>query len=129
MTLAEVLVAGVIVSSSCCASLQVWSQTVQTSQAARDLVQAGERLELQWLLSRRWLAAAELGCPLDPLALEVGLDQALPREAGISRRLALDPNREGVWLTLEHNATGLLRRQLFTAAGSGWCSSSRETPS
>ncbi|WP_115019994.1 hypothetical protein [Synechococcus sp. UW140] len=129
MTLAEVLVAGVIVSSSCCASLQVWSQTVQTTQAARDLVQTGELLELQWMLSRRWLAAVEVRCPVDSFALEVDLDEALPLEAGISRRLVMDHSLEGVWLTLEHNATGLLRRQLFTAAGSGWCRSSRETES
>jgi len=121
MTLTELLVAGMIAGSSCCASLQVFSQAAAGSHLARTRLEAGELLELHWLASRRWLMAANAGCPDDPMALEKELIAEVPLDDSLQRSLTDDDASWGLWLVLDHPATGLQRRQLFTAAGSGWC--------
>jgi hypothetical protein len=121
MTLAELLVAGMIASSSCCASLQVFSQAASASHTARTELEASELLELHWLASRRWLMVSRSACDLDAAGLEQSLAAELPLSSQLQRRLHDDPESLGVWLELDHPSSGLQRRQLFTAAGSGWC--------
>jgi len=121
MTLAELLVAGMIAGSSCCASLQVFSQAAAASHTARIQREASELMELHWLASRRWLMAATSACELDAAGLEQSLVAELPLESQLQRSLHDDPESMGVWLELDHPSSGLQRRQLFTAAGSGWC--------
>jgi hypothetical protein len=121
MTMAELLVAGMIASSSCCASLQVFSQAASASHTARTQREASELMELHWLASRRWLMAVSSACDLDAAGLEQSLAAELPLGSQLQRRLHDDPEFMGVWLELDHPSSGLERRQLFTAAGSGWC--------
>jgi len=121
MTLAELLVAGMIASSSCCASLQVFSQAAAASHTARTQREASELLELHWLASRRWLMVTRSACDLDAAGLEQSLAAELPLGSHLQRSLHDDPESMGVWLELNHPSSGLHRRQLFTAAGSGWC--------
>ena len=121
MTLAELLVAGMIASSSCCASLQVFSRAAATSHTARTQLEASELLELHWLASRRWLMVTRSACDLDAAGLEQSLAAELPLGSHLQRSLHDDPESMGVWLELNHPSSGLQRRQLFTAAGSGWC--------
>ena len=121
MTLAELLVAGMIAGSSCCASLQVFSQAAAISHTARIQLEASELLELHWLASRRWLMAASSACDHDAAGLEQSLAVERPLDSHLLRNLHDDPDSMGVWLELDHPSSGLQRRQLFTAAGSGWC--------
>lgn len=121
MTLAELLVAAAIASSSCCASLQVWGQAAQASHSARRLVQAEVLLERHWLASQRWLASEALACALDAEHLDQGLALALPLDAALQRSLHSDGDPAAVWLVLHHRQTGLERRQLLTAIGLGGC--------
>ena len=121
MTLAELLVAGMIASSSCCPSLQVFSRAASASHTARMQREASELMELHWLASRRWLMAVSSACDLDAAWLEQSLAVELPLDSHLQRSLHNDPESIGVWLELDHPSSGLQRRQLFTAAGSGWC--------
>ena len=129
MTLTELLVAGMIAGSRCCASLQVFSQAAAASHVARTRLEAGELLELHWLASRRWLMAANASCSDDPMALAQKLMADLPLDDSLQRSLIDDDASWGLWLVLNHPATGLQRRQLFTAAGSGWCNDTAATTS
>lgn len=128
MTLAELLIAGAIAGSSCCASVQVWGQAAQTARSARDLTDASVLLERHWLASRRWLAAAPMTeiCTLEAEALGEALEQSLPLAAGLQRSLQANDDNPGLWLVLEHPTSGLKRRQLITAAGLGGCTSNPE---
>ena len=123
MTLAELLIAGAIAGSSCCASVQVWGQAAQTARSARDLTDASALLERHWLASRRWLAAAPMTeiCTLEAEALGEALEQSLPLAADLQRSLQASDDDLGLWLLLEHPVSGLKRRQLITAAGLGGC--------
>ena len=121
MTLAELLVAAMIAGSSCCASLQVFGQAATASHTARMQREAAELMELHWLASRRWLMAARSACDLDTAGLEQSLAAELPLDQNLQRRLHDDAASLGVWLVLDHPASELQRRQLFTAAGTGWC--------
>ena len=124
MTLAELLIAGAIAGSSCCASMQVWGQAAQTARSARDLTDASALLERHWLASRRWLAAAPITeiCALEAESLGEALQQSLPLAAGLQRSLQTSDDNPGLWLALEHLTSGLKRRQLITASGLGGCS-------
>ena len=128
MTLAELLIAGAIAGSSCCASLQVWAQAAQTARSARDLTDASALLERHWLASRRWLAAAPTTeiCALDGEALGESLEQSLGLASDLRRSLQTSDDGLGLWLVLKHPASGLERRQLVTASGLGGCSDNPE---
>ena len=129
MTLAELLIAGAIASSSCCASMQVWTQAARTARSARDLTDASDLMERHWLASRRWLAAAPMTeiCTLEAEVLGEALEQSLPLEAGLRRSLQASESGLGLWLVLEHPASDLERRQLITASGLGGCTDDAET--
>lgn len=128
MTLAELLIAGAIAGSSCCASMQVWGQAAQTARSARDLTEATALLERHWLASRRWLTAAPTTeiCALDAEALGEALEQSLPLASDLERSLQADDHNSSFWLVLEHPASGLERRQLVTASGLGGCTANPE---
>ena len=129
MTLSELLIAGVITCSSCCASLQVWGQAGHIARSARDFTEVSALLERHWLASYRWLSAAPAVCSLEVAGLEAALELALPLALELSR--SIDSNHEslGLWLVLQHPASGLERRQLVTSAGLGVCSDLTELPS
>ena len=124
MTLAELLIAGAIAGSSCCASVQVWGQAAKSARSARDLTDASALLERHWLASRRWLAAAPKTeiCALEAESLGEALEQSLPLAADLERSLQTNDDNPGLWLVLEHPTSGLERRQLMTASGLGGCS-------
>ena len=128
MTLAELLIAGAIAGSSCCASMQVWGQAAQTARSARDLTDASALLERHWLASRRWLAAAPKTeiCALEAEALGEALEQSLGLASDLRRSLQASEDGLGLWLVLEHPVSGLERRQLMTASGLGGCSDNAE---
>ena len=128
MTLAELLIAGAIAGSSCCASMQVWGQAAQTARSARDLTDASALLERHWLASRRWLAAAPKTeiCALEAEALGEALEQSLGLASDLRRSLQASEDGLGLWLVLEHTASGLERRQLVTASGLGGCTANPE---
>jgi len=128
MTLAELLIAGAIAGSSCCASVQVWGQAAQSARSASDLTDASALLERHWLASRRWLAAAPMTeiCALEAESLDEALQQSLPLAAGLQRSLQTSDDNPGLWLVLEHLTSGLERRQLITAAGLGCCTDNAE---
>ena len=128
MTLAELLIAGAIAGSSCCASMRVWGQAAQTARSASDLTEATALLERHWLASRRWLAAAPTTeiCALDAEALGEVLEQSLPLASDLERSLQASEDGLGLWLLLEHPASGLERRQLVTASGLGGCTANPE---
>ena len=128
MTLAELLIAGAIAGSSCCASMQVWTLAAQTARSARDLTEATALLERHWLASRRWLTAAPTTeiCALDAEALGEALEQSLPLASDLERSLQADDHNSSFWLVLEHPASGLERRQLVTASGLGGCTANTE---
>lgn len=119
MTLAELLVAGVITTSSCCASLQVWGQAAQAGSAARRLVDTAALLDRHWLASQRWIASQAVPCGLAADQLDQALAVALPLAAGLERAVESDGESSGVWLLLRHPSSGLQRRQLFTPSGLG----------
>lgn len=121
MTLVELLVAGAIVGSSCCASLQVFNQAAATSQLVRTRRQARELLSLHWIASRRWMMTAEAGCSSGAMALEQQITAEVPLDGSLQRRFHDDADSLGVWMEVHHPSTGLQRRQLFTGTGSGWC--------
>lgn len=128
MTLAELLIAGAIAGSSCCASVQVWGQAAKSARSARDLTDASALLERHWLASRRWLAAAPMTeiCTLETERLGEALNQSLPLAAGLQRSLEANDDNPGLWLVLEHLTSGLERRQLITASGLGGCTDNAE---
>ena len=128
MTLAELLIAGAIAGSSCCASVQVWGQAAKSARSARDLTDASALLERHWLASRRWLACAPMTeiCTLEAEAVGEALKQSLPLAAGLERSLQASDENSGLWLVLEHPVSGLKRRQLITAAGLGGCTDNPE---
>ena len=128
MTLAELLVAGAIASSSCCASFHVWGQAAQASHSARRLVQAEALLDRHWLASQRWLASEALACALDAERLDQGLALALPLADGLQRSLHSDGDPAAVWLVLHHPEAGFERRQLFTVMGLGGCQQLTDVP-
>ena len=128
MTLAELLVAGVITSSSCCASLHVWGHAAQASHAARQASDAAALLDRHWLATQRWLASDGVACDLSADRLDQEISFALPLADGLER--SIEPDGEvdgvGVWLLLRHLESGLQRRQLFTPSGLGGCASTAE---
>lgn len=128
MTLAELLVAGVITSSSCCASLHVWGYAAQASHAARQTSVAAALLDRHWLATQRWLLSDGVACDLSADRLDQDVSFALPLADGLER--SIEPDGEvdgvGVWLLLRHLESGLQRRQLFTPSGLGGCASTAE---
>ena len=128
MTLAELLVAGVITSSSCCASLHVWGHAAQASHAARQTSVAAALLDRHWLATQRWLLSDGVACDLSADRLDQDVSFALPLADGLER--SIEPDGEvdgvGVWLLLRHLESGLQRRQLFTPSGLGGCASTAE---
>ena len=130
MTLAELLVAGVITSSSCCASLHVWGHAAQASYAARQTSDAAALLDRHWLATQRWFLSDGVACDLSADRLDQDVSLALPLADGLER--SIEPDGEvdgvGVWLLLRHLESGLQRRQLFTPSGLGGCASKAELP-
>ena len=132
MTLAELLVAGVITSSSCCASLHVWGHAAQASHAARQTSEAAALLDRHWLATQRWLLSDGVVCDLSAGRLDQDVSFALPLADGLERSIEPDGDGDGdgfgVWLELRHSQSGLQRRQLFTPSGLGGCASTAELP-
>lgn len=130
MTLAELLVAGVITSSSCCASLHVWGHAAQASHAARQTSVAAALLDRHWLATQRWLLFDGVACDLSAHRLDQDVSFALPLADGLERSIEPDGEGDGVgvWLVLRHLDSGLQRRQLFTPSGLGGCASTAELP-
>lgn len=130
MTLAELLVAGVITSSSCCASLHVWGHAAQASHAARQTADAATLLDRHWLATQRWLASSGVACDLSAHRLDQDLSFAWPLADGLERSIEPDGDGDGlgVWLELRHSQSGLQRRQLLTPSGLGGCASTAELP-
>ena len=134
MTLAELLVAGVITSSSCCASLHVWGHAAQASHAARQTADAAALLDRHWLATQRWLLADGVACDLSADRLDQDVSFALPLADGLERSIKPigdsdgDGDGLGVWLELRHTQSGLHRRQLLTPSGLGGCVSKAELP-
>ena len=128
MTLAELLVAGVITSSSCCASLHVWGHAAQASHAARQTSEAAALLDRHWLATQRWLLSDGVACDLSAYRLDQDVSFVLPLADGIERSIEPDGDGLGVWLELRHSQSGLQRRQLLTPSGLGGCASIAELP-
>ena len=132
MTLAELLVAGVITSSSCCASLHVWGHVAQASRAARQTSEAAALLDRHWLATQRWLLSDGVVCDLSADRLDQKISLALPLADGLERSIEPDGDGDGdglgVWLELRHLESGLQRRQLLTPSGLGGCASIAELP-
>ena len=134
MTLAELLVAGVITSSSCCASLHVWGHAAQASYTARQTSDAAALLDRHLLATQRWLGSDGVACDLFADRLDQEISFALPLADGLER--SIEPNGDsdgdgdglGVWLVLRHSQSGLQRRQLLTPSGLGGCASTAELP-
>ena len=128
MTLAELLVVGVITSSSCCASLHVWGHAAQASHATRQTSDAAALLDRHWLATHRWLASDGAACDLSADRLDQDVSLALPLADGLERSIEPDGEGDGVgvWLLLRHLESGLQRRQLFTPSGLGGCASTAE---
>ena len=132
MTLAELLVAGVITSSSCCASLHVWGHAAQASHAARQTADAAALLDRHWLATQRWFLSDGVACDLSADRLDQDVSLALPLAGGLERSIEPDGDTDGdglgVWLVLRHSQSGLQRRQLLTPSGLGGCASTAELP-
>ena len=130
MTLAELLVAGVITSSSCCASLHVWGHAAQASHAARQASDSAALLDRHWLATQRWLLSDGVACDLSADRLDQQITFALPLADGFERSIEPDSDDDGVglgvWLVLRHLDSGLQRRQLLTPSGLGGCASTAE---
>ena len=111
MTLAELLVAGVITSSSCCASLHVWGHAAQASHAARQTADAAALLDRHWLATQRWLLSDGVACDLSAHRLDQKISLALPLADGLERSIEPDGDGDGdglgVWLLLRHLESGL----------------------
>ena len=128
MTLAELLVAGVITSSSCCASLLVWGHAAQASHAARQTSVAEALLDRHWLATQRWLVSYGAACDLSAHRLDQDVSFALPLADGLERSIEPDGDGDGfgIWLELRHLESGSQRRQLLTPSGLGGCASTAE---
>ena len=130
MTLAELLVAGVITSSSCCASLHVWGHAAQASHVACQTFDAAALLDRHWLATQRWFLSDGVACDLSAHRLDQDVSLALPLADGLERSIEPDGDGDGfgVWLELRHLESGLQRRQLLTPSGLGGCASIAELP-
>ena len=96
MTLAELLVAGVITSSSCCASLHVWGHAAQASHTARQTSVAAALLDHHWLATQRWLLSDGVACDLSAHRLDQDVSFALPLADGLERSIEPDGEVDGV---------------------------------
>ena len=137
MSLAEVLIASLLLASSSSAALGVWSQATATWQQSRTLQQTADQLELLQLASHRWLQGhgAERNllisgsdpCLLDARALTVALDQGVPLPHDMTRQWVVDSDQLGVWQELSvldgDGEVLLQRRQLVSPAAYGLCKS------
>lgn len=122
MSLAEVLVAAVVLATASSGSLQIWA-------ASAGAAQSTERRTAQLLLLDQAMLEAEAqlrllasspfsSCSIGALAIARQLEaQALP--AGVSRELQLESR--GVWLHLQAGELPIRRRWL-DAAANGICS-------
>ncbi|MGC6482732.1 MAG: hypothetical protein ACON4T_04110 [Synechococcus sp.] len=122
--MAELLIAGTIASSSCCAAMHVWMQAGQTARSTRELNQASALLNRHWLASHRWLATAPALCSPDLGSLAAKLELALPLAPELERSVETTHQPLGLWLMLHHPDAALKRRQLVTASGLGGCTAS-----
>ena len=137
MSLAEVLIASLLLASSSSAALGVWSQATASWQQNHRLQQQADQLQLLQLASHRWLirhgAEHELLrpgsdlCRLNPEAVAAAVDQALPSPSGITRQWVIDSKQLGVWQELsaldDDGEVVLRRRQLVSPAAYGLCKS------
>ena len=137
MSLAEVLIASLVLASSSSAALGVWSQATASWQQNHRLQQQADELQLLQLASHRWLmrhgAEHELlrsgldRCRLDPEAVSATFDQALPVPGGMTRQWVADLKHLGIWQELsaldDDGQVVLRRRQLFSPAAYGLCKS------
>ena len=137
MSLPEVMISALLLTSSSSAALGVWSQATAAWQQSSTLQQTADQLELLQLASHRWLQGhgAERNlltsgsgpCLLDAQALAVALDQAVPLPKGMTRQWVVDSDQLGVWQELSAlNVDGELlmrRRQLVSPVAYGLCMS------
>ena len=121
MTLSELVIAGLITSSTCSASLHVWSRAAQTNHSARILSAAVNDLERHVVASHRWLVTHQADCLFNPNHLASQLDQAIPLPESLQRSLTLGSVGSSLWLHVVDASSGLQRRQFITSAGLGQC--------
>lgn len=124
MTLPELLVSSVILASSSCAALHVWTQSTTASLQGQRQEEASERLHAQLLAAQRQLHThIAQQCPTSPEQIGQVLE-ALPLSADLERGLQTDGSTDGVWLAVRQPSSGVERRRLFTIAGLGGCPTS-----
>ena len=137
MSLAEVLIASLLLAFSSSAALGVWSQATASWQQNHRLQQQADQLQLLQLASHRWLmrrgaehdllSSGSDSCQLNPEAVTAAFDQALPVPGGITRQWVADSRRLGVWQELSaldgDGEVVLRRRQLVSPAAYGLCKS------
>ena len=135
MSLAEVLIASLVLASSSSAALGVWSQATASWQQNHRLQQQADELQLLQLASHRWLMrrgaehnlliSGSDSCQLNPEAVKAAFDQALPVPAGMTRQWVADYQRLGVWQELsvlnDDGEVLLQRRRLVSPAAYGLC--------
>ena len=137
MSLVEVLIASLLLASSSCAALRVWTQATKTWQQSSKLLRQADQLQLLQRASHRWLmlhgAEHDLvrsgsdSCRLNSQAIASAFERGLPVPSGITRHWAVDSRQLGLWQELSAlNGDGevlLQRRQLISAEAYGLCRS------
>jgi len=137
MSLTELIVASVLFAGTATGGLHVWGQARLAARTGWLKQQQLEAVEVQLLAGQRWLAGAahdsdlltaKGSCRFDARAVSHAADRALPLPEGLQRHWQAQPYGAGLWLELvasppqKGSLVGpLLRRQLLTPAGSGWC--------
>ena len=137
MSLLEVVVSSLVLTSSSSAALGVWNQAASEVQRATQLDELALQLETARIATDRWLqsdAASSVvidsvspDCRFNAAALEVAVAERLPLGSELSSRWSADPHGLGHWLELSASSQTsmplLKRRLLFTPAAYGLCKS------
>ncbi len=137
MSFAELMVSSVLIAGTATGGTHVWGQARLAARIGLLKQEQLEALEVQLLAGQRWLSAAahdadlltaKGSCSFDAAAVSRAADGALPLPEGLQRRWQPQPYGGGLWLELvvaspqKGSLVGpLLRRQLLTPAGTGWC--------
>ena len=135
MSLLEVVVSSVVLSSSSSAALGVWNQAANEIQRATQLDEFVLQLEMARIATDRWLhsdAASSAviesrspDCRFNHESLEAAVAERLPLGSEVSSRWSVDPQGLGHWLELstqpQRSMPPLKRRLLLTPAAYGLC--------
>lgn len=119
MTLAEALVAALLLAGASAGSLQIWTASLAASRGAEQGLEQLVELDGALLAAEQHLQQARpaLSGADCPQAMASALEQA-PLPAGLARQV--DPQAGGLWLRLQ--AEGLPPRQRWLdAAALGYC--------